>query len=743
MRKIFLTSFTAALFFVGMMSVATPTHAAIGDACTENNDQACDPATSYCSLIRNSPNYNKCVPNSQMVADQATSQSSVNATTGGEGKPNTETPAQKEEAAYNSIMVKIMGLFAWLLGVSAVTLDYAVYYTVVKMGEYVKSLSAIGVAWRILRDLGNIALIFGFLAIGINTILGTEAYGWGQKLLPRLLMAAVALNFSLFFTEAIIDTGNLFATQFYTQIKGGGPLQLSSGSMSKIDMIQNEGISNKLMGKLGLQNIYGKAVNNNVVLTGTNPFFIGFMGILLFITAAFVMFSLAFILIARFVALIFIIILAPIGVVGFAVPKLSGIAGKWRDQLISQTLTAPVLMLMLYIALAVITDAQFLAGYGSGGTPEWTGIFTGSIDGFASVLLSFLVAMGLLLAVTAYAKQLGAVGAAMATKTAGRVVGGFTGGAIGGLALAGRGTFGLVGRGLNSKGMQARAAGSGLVANLSKVGAFAGRNLEKRTYDLRNVRALGSVGGALTGALAGGGFGDTGFGSVSSGMGKGTSMTAKQTVDKTVEGYKTYKPFTGDWWRNQQREYELVADEQKRKSNLSAAVSPTIPPNPASVAAQKELKKMSADELSKLSDIRNGIDRLVYNLSPEKFSELMKSDKLLAGEKGKLKRTWDSQFDPTLGATSASAAISVGRLSTEEVVALGGGTLTHAPVIDNLGANEFDAIRRKGSLDKNQRRTIHAHMIAAPAGSTLKAEVDAYFDPANDVGGNRKRYWDV
>ena len=69
----------------------------------------------------------------------------------------------------------------------------------------------------------QIIIIFGFLAIGITTILNVNWYGGKMKMLPILLVSAVFLNFSLFITEAVIDTGNLFATQFYTQINGGDP----------------------------------------------------------------------------------------------------------------------------------------------------------------------------------------------------------------------------------------------------------------------------------------------------------------------------------------------------------------------------------------------------------------------------------------------------------------------------------------------------------------------------------------
>ncbi len=329
-------------------------------------------------------------------------------------------------SGYNSVMVWIMSLFAWLVGVAAITLDNAVYYTVIMMGAYVKNLTAVGVTWRILRDVSNIALIFGFIAIGISIILNTEKLGWGTKMLPMLLIAAVFLNFSLFISEAVIDAGNLFATEFYTQINGGVPA--GAQSFTNIGNATSNGIAAKIMGQLGLQNIYGQATINTQIFQAANPWFIGFMGILLFLVTAFVMFSLAFILIARFIALIFLIIVAPIGFAGLAIPMLSGTAKKWWSQLFEQTITAPVLLLMLYIALAVITDVNFLKGFGvatnSGSVSSnfWTGFANNAnLTGFASMMLSFIVAMGLLLAVVMYAKKIGAAGAGWATKWGGKL----------------------------------------------------------------------------------------------------------------------------------------------------------------------------------------------------------------------------------------------------------------------------------------------------------------------------------
>ncbi len=423
----------------------------------------------------------------------------------GAGQPTQILSNPVSGSVFGDIMAWIAKLFAWLLGVAAITLDNAVYYTVVTMGNYIHNLSAVGVAWRILRDIGNIVLIFGFLAIGVTTILNVNWYGGGTKMLPKLLLAAVFLNFSLFITEAVIDAGNLFATEFYTQINGGNPA--TPTGYFGADQIAREGISNKIMANLGLQTIYGDAVTNNPdALTASNSWLIGFMAILLFMVAAFVMFSLAFILIARFVVLVFLIIVAPIGFAGWAVPKLSNVANLWWGQLFEQTITAPVLLLLLYVALAIITDANFLTGFCVSGTSgsvcgpdSWLGFFNqGNLANFAGLLLTFLVAMGLLLVVVVIAKKMSAFGAGWAMKWGGAASFGLT-------AWGGRHTLGWVSQRASDKFSKSR------LARVPIVGTSISRSLQyggKASFDVRSTSALKNIpgGGIAAGIPAKGGY---------------------------------------------------------------------------------------------------------------------------------------------------------------------------------------------------------------------------------------------
>ena len=486
MRKFLPTSFLVLALLIGAAGVVPVAHAQFYDAMGNSyTTQAAATAADQAAL-----------------AASTAANAAAGITTPDPAAAKTKTDYSDTDSAYNGIMIKIMSLFAWLVGVAAVVLDYAVYYTVVTMGNYVNHLSAIGVTWRVLRDIGNIMLIFGFLAVGITTILNVDWYGGGKKMLPMMLVAAVFLNFSLFISEAIVDTGNLFATQFFTQINGGDlPTAGASGLLTNASgttlTTANEGISNKIMSQLGLQGIYGSAMDPakaKFLFSGANQWFVGFMGIILFIVTAFVMFSLAFVLIARFVALVFLLVVAPVGFAGLAVPGFAKRASQWWTTLFEQTITAPILLLMLYIALAVITDAQFLTGSGvstnSGSAASndaasmWVGfVQNANLPGFASMMLSFLLAMGLLLAVIVYAKRWSAFGGDWASKMGAKL-------SFGATAWASRNTVGL---GSNFLAKQARKRG---LSRVPLVGTNITKALEygaKSSFDVRGTGVLKTI----------------------------------------------------------------------------------------------------------------------------------------------------------------------------------------------------------------------------------------------------------
>ncbi len=387
------------------------------------------------------------------------------------------TPANqpKMEGFLATMVQDIVTIFAWMLGTSAIVLDKVVLYTVVKMGDYVNGLSAVGVVWRIFRDIGNIALIFGFLAIGISIILDSGKFGYNKNMLPMLLIVAATLNFSLFAAEATVDVGNLFATQIYQQIRGG-----QAAGTADSQGVMGEGISNRVMGQLGLQTMYNSAIANKELYNANSSLIVGFFSIILFLTAATIFFMLALILVFRFVVLILVVMTSPLGIAGLVIPKLGPTAQKWWHHLINQTISAPVLLLMLYVALAVITDVNFLTGFNIKAPDGWLYSFGADPGATAGLILSFAVAMALLAQVAVVAKAMGAAGADLALRggqmasfgSMARLIGGATnlGGYITRKSLQASGYTGPGSR-LAMRGALAAQGARGDIRNIPGVGA--------------------------------------------------------------------------------------------------------------------------------------------------------------------------------------------------------------------------------------------------------------------------------
>lgn len=654
-----------------------------------------------------------------------------------------------DDSAYNYVMIRVMGLFAWLLGAATLALDFSVYYGVATMGTVINGasgsggLAAIGVTWTILRNIGNILLIFGFIFAGIATIINLTIYGFGSKMLPMLLVAAVFINFSLFISEAVIDVGNLFATEIFVQINGGslpGPAQFNGS-----DPVVNEGISNRIMSVIGLQSLYNVSSNAttikaNQTILQSGAWYVGFMAIILFLIAAFVMFSLALIIIARFVALIFLIIIAPVGFAGLAVPKLSGTAKLWWSQLFEQTITAPVLLLLLYIALAIITDANFLLGFGvSGGgstgsantaADAWKGFLqSGSgVGQFASIFFSFLVAMGLLLAVTVVAKRMSAFGAGWATRLAGRASFGAV--AYAG-SVAGRATLGTAGNLLASKRMQGFATPRKTDSTARRYARYAlrplvfgGKGLRLGTYDIRNAKIPGgktALGAAATSALAGMGVATT--------MGRGATLTPQQMYAAGYGYQPTKRYFQESEAHYQQAAREADFREAQREMIYAQRDLDAGRITPAQYAARvapsqdvitKGIARMSAKQLEELSGIKQGIDALVTNLSPQQFEALMKSDKLTGTEKGNIQGARYRRLSTALAASDVAGVDTALRsYSKGEIESMPSDMLMHRNaagqqlVLERLSGKQRDFI-----ADSTDRTTLEKDAVrgASPVG---------------------------
>lgn len=251
----------------------------------------------------------------------------------------------------------------WVAGVAAILFDWVVTHTIVSFNTsiYTPEVRAgIETAWQAFRDLANIVIIGMFTFISIGMILGTQTFG-GKKMVARILIIAVLINFSLLFTRLIIESSNFVAVQFHkaASLPSGTAQSISVGvTTSSGGASAPVGISGKLMEFMGITSF---ADTYNAILkfaqnqeSGWFAILFGiFIGILMFAVAAVFLYA-SFILIARVIILLFLLMTAPLAFASFLLPgKISDNYGwgKWWQSLLKSAVLAPMLMIMLWVTV--------------------------------------------------------------------------------------------------------------------------------------------------------------------------------------------------------------------------------------------------------------------------------------------------------------------------------------------------------------------------------------------------------
>ncbi|MDO8600783.1 MAG: hypothetical protein Q7R73_04265 [bacterium] len=128
-------------------------------------------------------------------------------------------------ATFTCAAYAITGIVAWFLGVTILPLAAAFLEHAVNINIF-HNLAAtpfVIVGWSITRDVANIFFIFFVLWMALATIFQFENYS-AKRLLPKLIVVALLVNFSLPIGVFVIDVSNSIARVFYKAAKEQGTL---------------------------------------------------------------------------------------------------------------------------------------------------------------------------------------------------------------------------------------------------------------------------------------------------------------------------------------------------------------------------------------------------------------------------------------------------------------------------------------------------------------------------------------
>lgn len=498
--------------------------------------------------------------------------------------------------AYLLLQLSIMFLY-----VTGTVFNWVVLRTVFQFGLYFGTSEGMLIAWGVLRDIGNIALLFGFIFMGIATILNThnvEGYT-ARKALPQLIIFAVLLNFSLFASQAVIDVANGFSSVFATyagQNCDTTTTSATSNGQTQEACAQN-GISGQVLSAVGITSIFSsqpfslaKPYEYAVTLI--------MLSLLISLTAV-VLLAAAIMLIVRVVSLSLLMVTSPIGFAGMAIPALHGLARDWWHRLINQAFFAPIYLLMVFLSLKM---AESLKGSNVSLSDAIIGnaLAGQTTAGNMQVVMVFLIIIGFMIASLVVAQKMGAYGASFATNSAASFV-------YGNMTRISNLGAGAVGVGMRSmaarQARDARAQGrepSLATAALMRTGTqLKGANLDPRRF------------APVSAALKAGG----GSGAVSS---HSTFNDMQHEFDDAKSG-KALK------------EYRETANKELLLKELDAVHGDTLD-NPA---LKQKLASMSVKDLEKVHGIKDGVRGLIDNISAEQFEGLMKGG-LSDFDKGKI-----------------------------------------------------------------------------------------------------------
>ena len=405
--------------------------------------------------------------------------------------------------ALNALMenIALLPIFisSFFVLITGQLLDISILETVIKFGENFNRIGGITDTWSALRDLANIFFIFGLLTIAISTILGLSGYGYKQ-LLAKLIIVALIINFSLFFTKFVIDASNIFALQFYQEISvadSNGKLGISNTFMQYLgvkDVWQTEGVL-KTLNKLNYSTSGG---------IGLMFLYSVFTSIFLMITA-FVFIFASIMLISRAAGFILLAILSPLAFAAMILPKTQGFAHQWWEKLTQYAIFAPALLILFWVVATIIPSITSTFVPGVPGDAKLLNSFSPDPQDRSksiSMIFNFIILIALMLSSIIISNKLSLVGSKKMSNIGKKMALGATNKVVqtsfGSMGAAGRTSFGrMFSKIAQSDKLKKATYKKGLAGIAARFALKTTRAGARGTYDPRGAPGVSSAVGAL------------------------------------------------------------------------------------------------------------------------------------------------------------------------------------------------------------------------------------------------------
>ncbi len=234
----------------------------------------------------------------------------------------------------NGIIVALAKFFLWLasLGIQ-LTIFFLKFFIVLAGYNGFINADIVKFGWSIIRDVANMFFIVILLVIAFGTILGLEQYEW-KKSLPKLVFAAIFVNFSNVICQLIIDVSQVFTITFLNAVAAtaGGNLisMMNFGDVLSFTSLPPDA---------------GTDIKGDVIIGALFAVFFTFI-------AAAAIGSYMIVMLFRMVTLWCLIILSPLAFLFSVLPATKSYADDFWKEFVNHVIAAPMMVFFLWLAFA-------------------------------------------------------------------------------------------------------------------------------------------------------------------------------------------------------------------------------------------------------------------------------------------------------------------------------------------------------------------------------------------------------
>lgn len=213
-------------------------------------------------------------------------------------------------------------------------------------------------AWNIMRSIANIAFIIVFLIIIYSqlTSIGIGNYGI-KRMLPRLVIAAVAINVSYIISAIAVDASNILGYSIHQMLTDLRNTLMATGATdpaANAELLSFESITGFVLsgGTAALAGVIG--VGSAIIATGGTALAAVFILLPALVGLLLTVLVVLLILAARQALIVILVIIAPLALVAYLLPNTEKWFEKWRDTFMT--------MLIFFPAFSVVFGGSQLAG---------------------------------------------------------------------------------------------------------------------------------------------------------------------------------------------------------------------------------------------------------------------------------------------------------------------------------------------------------------------------------------------